>query len=239
MKLQHQWLFEAPIISKIPATTAPDFELEDEFGGIINDISDAARSVGNLFSSRIEDRTALTPKDKRKNLKRGNVYALVLHQMAFSRGNDIKKYDNVTSHFIITPAGAIAQLHPISAYLYASNGFNKHSLAVEFAGNFPSIRGKCWQPKPPAKPHGCHRLTDAQIEAGRYLIQYLIRTIKLTHILAHRQSSASRENDPGPDIWYHVGQWAIDNLGMKDGGTGFKVDNGNPIPDSWRTWGRR
>jgi peptidoglycan hydrolase-like protein with peptidoglycan-binding domain len=60
----------------------------------------------------------------------------------------------------------------------------------------------------------------------------------LTHILAHRQSSGQRENDPGPDIWYHVGQWAVDNLGLKDGGPGFKVGTGNPIPDLWRTWGR-
>ncbi|MFN7999717.1 MAG: hypothetical protein U0X75_01730 [Acidobacteriota bacterium] len=60
----------------------------------------------------------------------------------------------------------------------------------------------------------------------------------MTHVLAHRQSSGQRENDPGPDIWYHVGQWAIDNLGLKDGGPGFKVGTGNPIPDLWRKWGQ-
>jgi hypothetical protein len=35
-----------------------------------------------------------------------------------------------------------------------------------------------------------------------------------------------------------VGQWAVDNLGLKDGGPGFKVGDGNPILDAWRTWGR-
>lgn len=191
--------------------------------------------TSSKLGTRIEDRTAFTPKDKRKNLKRGKVYALVLHQMAFSRGNDTKKYDTVTAHFIITPDGKIAQLHPISAYLYASNGFNKHSVSVEFAGNFPSIRGRCWK----SKKFGCHKLTSAQIEAGRYLIRYLINKIGLTHILTHRQSSGSRGNDPGPDIWYHIGQWAIENLGLRDGGAGFKIGGGLPIPDSWRTWGRR
>ncbi|MEA5552823.1 peptidoglycan recognition family protein [Anabaena cylindrica UHCC 0172] len=239
MKQQNQWLFEVPPIREMPEITAPNLEINRDFGGIINTISSIARGASNLFSTRIEDRTAFSPKDKRKNLRRGNVYALVLHQMAFSRGDDIKKYDRVTAHFIITPNGAIAQLHPISAYLYTSNGFNKHSVAVEFAGNFPSIRGKCWQPKPPAKSHGCHTLTSAQITAGRFLIQYLISKTGLTHVLAHCQSSATRANDPGPDIWYHVGQWAVENLGMKDGGAGFKVGNGSPIPDSWRTWGRR
>src|SRR4029079_913327 len=61
----------------------------------------------------------------------------------------------------------------------------------------------------------------------------------LKTILAHRQSSGTRDNDPGPDIWFHVGQWAVDNLGLKDGGPGFKVGSGNPILDDWRQWGSR
>jgi hypothetical protein len=61
----------------------------------------------------------------------------------------------------------------------------------------------------------------------------------LTHILAHRQSSDSRTNDPGPEIWYGVGQWAVENLGLKDGGPGYKHSAGGaPIPDEWRNWGR-
>lgn len=59
----------------------------------------------------------------------------------------------------------------------------------------------------------------------------------LTHVLAHRQSSAARENDPGPDLWRGVGQWAVENRGLNDGGPKFKVGDGNPIPDAWRTWG--
>lgn len=194
--------------------------------------------------AQIEDRTHLTPKAKRvkgKDRAPGKVYALVLHQMAFSRGNSPTKYDNVTAHFAILPDGKIIQLHPISAYLNASNGFNPGSVAVEFAGNFPNTKGKCWE----AKKFGCHKVTQEQIEAGRKLVKHLIKEIGLTHILAHRQSSGTRENDPGPDIWYHVGQWAVDNLGLKDGGPGFWIKNriaggkdGKPIPDEWRNWGR-
>lgn len=188
------------------------------------------------LGSRVEDRTAFSLKSRRKGQRPvSQVYALVLHQMAFSRGNDPRKYDRVNSHFIILPNGRIIQLHPISAYLWASNGFNRRSVAVEFAGNFPSVRGRCYKPE----KFGCHRVTTEQIQAGRYLIRYLQKKIGLTHVLTHRQSSAQRQNDPGPDLWYHVGQWAIDHLGMHDGGPGFKIGSGNPIPDSWRTWGRR
>jgi hypothetical protein len=34
-----------------------------------------------------------------------------------------------------------------------------------------------------------------------------------------------------------VGQWAV-NLGLSDGGPGFKVGSGNPILPAWRSWAR-
>lgn len=183
----------------------------------------------------IVDRTAYTPKDKRKKVRKiDEVYALVLHQSGFSRGNDTTRYDKVTGHFAILPNGTILQLHPLTAYLYASNGFNKGSVAVEFIGNFPSTNGRCYKPE----RFGCHQVTAEQIQAGRGLVQHLMKTIGLTHVLAHRQSSGSRGNDPGPDIWYRVGQWAVNQHGLKDGGPGFKVQSGKAIPDSWRGWNR-
>lgn len=220
-------------------------ESEAFLGDLWDTVTGGVASV--IDRVRIEDRTHLTSKSKRKGKPRSldSVYALVLHQMAFRRKS--RKYDKVTAHFAILEDGTIQQLHPVSAYLYASDGFNRGSVAVEFAGNFPDTKGKCWSPK----THGCHALTQAQIDAGRYLIRHLIRTIGLTHVLAHRQSNGGKTNDPGPDIWYHVGQWAVDNLGLKDGGPGFaipnkrinkktgkKVPDGKPIPSEWRTWGR-
>ncbi len=228
MKIANSWLFETPIASQV---AIPELEDELEWHSV-QEVYEGDQGLVN----RIEDRTAFAPKDRRKGYRDAKrVYALVLHQMAFSRGSGVKKYDTVTAHFIITPDGKIAQLHPVTAYLWSSNGFNKYSVAVEFAGNFPNTKGRCWK----REKFGCHALTPAQIEAGRYLIKYLISTIGLTHILAHRQSSGSRENDPGPDVWYHVGQWAIENLGLRDGGAGFKIGDGHSIPDLWRTWSNR
>ncbi len=221
--------------------------------------------------SRIQDRTALTsPKLRHGTRDMRKVYALVLHQMAFSRGSVNTRYDTVPAHFAILPDGQILQLHPLSALLWTSNNFNAGSVGVEFAGNFPDDKGWWWynckkdkktgqlQEKVNAKccaylltaqgrkdQKGCEylsskrqRVTPEQIEAGRYLVDHLIREMGLTHILAHRQSSIDRENDPGPDIWYGVGQWAVENRGLKDGGPGFKVGNGKSILDSWRNWGR-
>src|SRR5687768_11404199 len=187
--------------------------------------------------SRIIDLTAKADKSRRFTTRDPKkVWALVLHQMAccYKVRDPMTRFLKMAPHFAILPDGRILQLHPVLSLTGASNGFNAGSVAVEFAGNFPDTRGKWWH----GPQNGQNQVTAAQIEAGRYLVRYLIRTMGLRQILAHRQSSGTRDNDPGPDIWYHVGQWAVDTLGLKDGGPGFKVGTGNPIPDLWRKWGQ-
>jgi predicted GIY-YIG superfamily endonuclease len=224
-----------------PADQEWGFESEDEslsdiFGKVTGGISSAYDWVTG-GGSRIIDLTAKSDKSLRKGARDPKkVYALVLHQMAccFRPADPLKRFLNINSHFAIAADGRILQLHPITELLWASNGFNTGSVAVEFAGNFPNTKGVWWQ----GDKFGRDRPTPEQLEAGRYLVRYLIRTMGLTHILAHRQSSASRENDPGPEVWYHVGQWAVDNFRLNDGGPGFKLPGANPIPDEWRNWGR-
>jgi N-acetyl-anhydromuramyl-L-alanine amidase AmpD len=227
-------------------------------------------TLGVAGDPKIIDLTAKADKSKRFLIRDPKkVYALVLHQMAccYNVPDPLTRFpQRMAVHFVILPDGRILQLHPIQALTGASHGFNNGSVAVEFAGNFPNSEGKWWldqedldairkklrkEKRPEAQIQARiqayikanqNHVTPQQIEAGRYLVRYLIRTMAhsrgLTHILAHRQSHFSRENDPGPDIWYHVGQWAIDNLGLNDGGPGFKTGTGKPIPDLWRKWGQ-
>jgi hypothetical protein len=215
--------------------------LGDFFGRVAAGVGSAYGKVmdvvGSATRSRIIDLTGKADKSVRKGSRDPKtVYALVLHQMAccFKPKNPLSRFLSLKAHFAILADGRILQLHPISALIWASNGFNRRSVAVEFAGNFPNTADKWWK----GDTYGRNRLTQAQVDAGRYLVRYLMRTMGLTHVLAHRQSSGTRENDPGPDIWYHVGQWAVGKLGLKDGGSGFKIGSGNPIPDAWRSWGR-
>ena len=186
---------------------------------------------------RIVDLTARADKSHRQGQRDPKtVYALVLHQMAccFGPRDPLTRFLTVGAHFAIAKDGRILKLHPISAMVWASNGISPRSVAVEFAGNFPDTRGDWWK----GSEYGRNRPTAAQIEAGRYLVRHLMRTNGLAHVLAHRQSSGTRDNDPGPDVWYHVGQWAVNTLGLKDGGPSFKTGTGQPIPEAWRTWNR-
>ncbi|MCX4239169.1 N-acetylmuramoyl-L-alanine amidase [Paraliomyxa miuraensis] len=168
--------------------------------------------------------------------KASDVRALVLHQMGFSRGNDPKRYDGVTAHYVVLPDGGIYWLHDHTTRLPASGGLNSESVAVEFAGNLPSRAGSTnpdafWG----ADKFGMDQLEPAQIEGGRALVDALRRQGWLTHIYAHRQGGPNRENDPGPDVWREVGMWAIRKYGLQWGGEGFAVNKGKPIPAHW--WG--
>lgn len=219
---------------------------EGEFSGLADLGRSAAQALGRATgalggwlsgASRIIDLTAQADKRLRKGVRQtADVYGLVLHQMAccFAPKDPLRRFLTLNAHFAILADGRILQLHPVPALLWASNGFNRGSVAVEFAGNFPSTRGQWWQ----GDKFGRNQVTAAQIEAGRYLVRYLRQTMNLRVVLAHRQSSGSRTNDPGPDIWSQVGQWAVDTLGLRDGGPGFKVGTGNPIPQEWRDWGK-
>lgn len=167
------------------------------------------------------------------------VDGLVLHQTGFSRGNAIDRYDGITSHFVILPNGQIIQLHPLDEYLYASNNFNRYTVAVEFVGNFPNDKGNWWK----GDKFGRNNLSQAQINAGRWLVDYLREEMPrlgspgLNYVYAHRQSSASRGNDPGPDVWYNVGHWAAQKRGLPHTPTGdddYTVGSGNPIKSSWK-----
>jgi hypothetical protein len=159
----------------------------------------------------------------------GDVDALVLHQMSFNRGDSPLSYLNTNAHFIILRGGQIAQLHRVTDYLYASSALNARSMAVEFAGNMPSERGRYYRPA----RFGRHRVTMEQVTAGRWLLQYVRREYGITHVFAHRQGTNGHTNCCGPDIWFNIGEWGIAN-GFSDGGLGYTEGPGLPIPNSWR-----
>jgi hypothetical protein len=132
---------------------------------------------------------------------------------------------------VVAPDGGVAQLHPLDARLSSSNGFNSRSVAIEFAGNLRSANGNWWQPD----KFGRDTLTAEQIEAGRALLR-MLRALGIRNVYSHRQAYYDKGNCPGPEIWSSVGQWAIDELGMSDGGPGYAIDTGKPIPDAWRDY---
>jgi peptidoglycan hydrolase-like protein with peptidoglycan-binding domain len=213
----------------------------------------ATAAVISAAKTKIEDWTKKAVNNKPQfilNTHRDprKVFALVLHHMAFKRRNiKSKKYSDPESylatgaHCCILFDGRIIQLHAFSRMIWHSNCTSGGSVGVEFEGNFPNVNGKWWVYKDDKGNiiRNDDKPTQAQYEAGRFLASYLKCVMGITRILAHRQSSKDRENDPGPDVWYNVGQWSIDKLGLSDGGPTSQCGDGKPILPEWRTWGEK
>lgn len=204
-------------------------------------------SVGSLIANakvKIEDWTnkAVVVKSEITSTYRNPslIFSLVLHQMAFSRTqvgvpSDPNKFLKTGAQFCILKDGRIIQLHSISRMIWHAQRLSHFSVGVEFEGNFPNVNGKWWKHKD-SKYYQKDIPSKEQYESGRFLIQYLKAIIGIRNINAHRQSSNQRTNDPGPHIWKNVGEWAIQNLGMTDGGTTAKVGTGSPIDPLWRNF---
>lgn len=189
--------------------------------------------VSMMLPPTIVDLTDKTSKAMRIRVRPSvQIDSIVLHQTAFSRGTVPVSYLDVHAHFVLLPDGRAVQLHPIESYLVSSSAFNNASIAIEVVGNFADDKGNWWQ----GAKFGKHTLTPDQISGGRDLIRYLVDEWAIGFIFAHRQGEAPnlRGNCPGPDIWYNLGQWAVDNLGLSDGGAGYTEGKGGAIPDSWR-----
>jgi hypothetical protein len=183
----------------------------------------------------IVDMTDKTPKAYRVLTRKPlMVDCIVLHQTAFSRGNDPQRYTDVHAHFVVLPNGTSVQLHPIDSYLVASSAFNNDAISIEFVGNFADENGHWWRPA----EYGAHIPPQAQIDGGYDLVKYLSLSTdyNIGFIFAHRQGEAPdlRGNCPGPDIWYGVGESAIQTLGLDNGGPTYTEGNGGPIPAKWR-----
>lgn len=162
---------------------------------------------------------------RKKHRALNTIDALVLHSTAGPE-RELKKYYDFSVHFVIAPNGTIYQIHDESVHCHGSSGFNSRSVAVEFVGHFKQGNGK-WNKNNNLR----HEPTMQQIESGRKLVKYLKRTINIKYVLAHAQ--AADKNCPGPEIWFNVGEWAINN-GFSADGTNITASGGKSIPSIWR-----
>jgi hypothetical protein len=159
-----------------------------------------------------------------------DIGSLVLHSTAGPE-RAVEKYWDFSVHFVITPSGTIIQNHEENVKAYGSSGFNSRSVAVEFVGLFKrghDRRGnELWAKGSTLR----HVPTTAQIYSGRNLVRYLNKTIGIKYVLAHSQAAA--KNCPGPEIWFNVGEWAINNALSADG-RNITTGGGKSIPSDWR-----
>lgn len=164
------------------------------------------------------------------------ITAIVLHQTACALGERPQRWYSVPIHIGITKQGRMLHLNDLTYNLPHANSFNSRSVGIEIDGSYEGIEGdrKTWWAGGQAAPD---TLSPAAVQAARDAIVWIYDEVrhhggKITHILAHRQSSKDRVSDPGSAIWQQVGVWAQHSLELSDGGEGYQA-GGLPIPSAW------
>jgi hypothetical protein len=132
----------------------------------------------------------------------------------------------VAAHMTAFDTGTAVLAHPIEWYVYHGNALNARSLGLEVEGLFPGTMGK-------------KELFAGNLElASRDGLEYLVRKgreagMPIKYIWAHRQSSMTRVDDPGEEIWRKlVLGFAVPMLGLST--QSEYVSGGRTIPPEWK-----
>lgn len=170
-----------------------------------------------------------------------NVRGICLHQTACVMGENAPRYDGIGAHIAITRSGKVFHMHDFNRLVWHGNGWNAQTVGVEIDGLYAGIQGDAktvWDNPETVRHETGQDLTEAAAESARQTIRWICQEIernggKANVLVAHRQSSDARRNDPGSEIWQRVALPMHAELGLNDGGTGFKIGTGAPIPEAW------
>lgn len=172
-----------------------------------------------------------------------------LHQTACDMGERVERYDTTGAHWVVLRSGRIIRLCNNDRIVYHGNGWNSRCTSVEVNGLYAgreddpdtaqdeALRSTWDDPSTPTREKPM-QVTPAAMLSLRMLGRFIAWDIAmhgghLKFIVAHRQSSKDRRNDPGEAIWKQAAIPLMGELGCTDGGVGFKLDDGYPIPECW------
>jgi hypothetical protein len=167
------------------------------------------------------------------------VTGICLHQTACLLGERPGRWDSVGAHVGITRGGRVLWLHDFDRVVWHGNGWNGGTVGIEIDGLYAGIEGDpstVWNdPSTPHREQGM-ALTPEAIEATKQVIRWIDDVVTghggdVRALVAHRQASESRRNDPGSAIWQAVALPMHAELGMTDGEV--VLGGGRLIPEAW------
>lgn len=183
-------------------------------------------------SSRKWDRGARTWKD---------TYGITLHQTACFLAENDERMLGVGAHVVIGRAGQVWWLHDFDRLIVHGNGFNTHCVGIEMNGLYAGVEGDpstVWDDPSTARHEQAMAVTRELVLAAHDVVRWICRTVaahggKVRSLVAHRQASENRRDDPGSALWQVVGLPMLAEQGLSDGGPGFKIGTGLAIPEAW------
>lgn len=187
--------------------------------------------------------------DRRSSASQKHVYGLrrwvdvtgiCLHQTACVLGERPARWDSVGCHVGVTRGGQVMWLHDFTKRVVHGNAWNTRTVGIELDGLYAGVEGRpdtVWDdPSTQVRETGMAP-TEALIDSAKAVVRWVCETVaahggKVINLVAHRQSSRSRRNDPGSALWQSVALPLMDELGLNDGGPRYAV-GGYPIPEDW------
>lgn len=170
-----------------------------------------------------------------------SVTGICLHQTACLLGERPERWDTVGAHVGVTRSGKVIQMHDFNRVVYHGNGWNNGTVGIEIDGLYAGVEGDLktvWDdPSTPSREQGM-ALTQESVIATRAAIRWICYEVarnggKVKVLVAHRQASKNRRNDPGSAIWKSIALPMHAELNLTDGGGGFTLGEGYPIPNEW------
>jgi len=168
------------------------------------------------------------------------ITGVTLHQTACVLGEKPQRWATVVAHLGITRAGQVIWMHDFEKIVWHGNGFNGRTIGIEMDGTYAGVEGDdhtFWRPKDePARK--AQTPTSDLVEAAKATVRWICQEVArhgghIVQLVAHRQSSNQRDSDPGSVLWQQVAMPLHAELGLNDGGPGYTVGNGYPIPEKW------
>lgn len=174
-----------------------------------------------------------------------SVRGIGLHQTACNLGESPERMLGIGAHIVISHRLArVFLLHDFDRRVVHGNGLNTQCIGIECDGLYHGVEGRpstLWDDKSTAAVESATPWSDLQADTCRRVIRWCSQRVaarggKLHAILPHRVAHANRQNDPGERWWKEVGIPMRDELGLTDGGPGFKLEDGRggrAIPEEW------
>lgn len=176
-------------------------------------------------------------KVSRRSIKKTT--GICLHQTACVLGERPERWDSVGAHFGVMRSGAIVWLHDFTHVVAHGNAWNAQTIGIEVDGLFRGAEddpSTVWDNPATAAHEQGMPLTPEQAASLDWLIRWICEQVaaqggQIRVLVAHRQSSKTRRNDPGEAIWRATRPLAHE-LDLGFGGAGFEI-GGLPIPGEW------
>lgn len=171
----------------------------------------------------------------------GEVTGITLHQTACLLGERPARWDSVGCHVGVTRGGQVIFLHDFDRKVVHGNGWNTRCVGIEMDGLYAGLAGDLrtvwddpstpWREQP-MKP------TPTLIEASCAVVRWICERVaenggRVKFLVAHRQSSRDRRNDPGEELWKAVGLKMQEELGLAHGDSLDFHIGGYSIPEQW------